>query len=111
MLEFHVAFALCEGASIFANYCKISAPTFKRLLPLCQKLMPLIDRGHSGDSAGLVIEDLVCDVRRDAKPRHPGHARSTQIVKHPVLYIRQLIEPSLCAIEPLIRFRCVREDI
>ncbi len=51
-----------------------------------------------------MIEDLVRYVRRDPKPRHPGHAGPAQIVQPPAGYARKLIEPALGVSEILKGF-------
>jgi hypothetical protein len=48
--------------------------------------MALIDCGDARDCSGLVIENFIGDVRRDAEARHPGYAGAPQIVKTPVPY-------------------------
>ena len=42
-------------------------PKLECLFALLHELVPLIDRGHAGNRPGLVVEDLVGNVRRDAQ--------------------------------------------
>ena len=58
----------------------VSAPAIQRFLTLSQKFMALINGRHPGNRPGLVIEDLVSDVRRHTQPCHPRDDGSPEIV-------------------------------
>jgi hypothetical protein len=64
----------------------MSAPSFQCVITLVEKIMALIDCGDARDRSGLVIENFIGDVRRDAEAGHPGYADAPQIVKTPGLY-------------------------
>ena len=64
----------------------VSTPSCQSVITFGKKIMALIDRGDARDRSGLVIENFVGDVRRDAEARHPGYAGAPQIVKTPVPY-------------------------
>src|SRR5215211_4697883 len=80
-------------------------PTIQCVLAFCDELVALVDGRHAGNRAGLVIEDLVGDMGRDAEPRHPRHAGPAQIVKPPVLHAAHRIKLSLVLTEVLERSR------
>jgi hypothetical protein len=42
------------------------SPPFKSVFALCQKIVALIHGGDTGDCPGLVVENLISHVRRDA---------------------------------------------
>jgi hypothetical protein len=58
----------------------MAAPSFKCFLTFREKLMALVNRRDPRDRAGLMVEDFVGDVRRDAEACHPGDAGSSQVV-------------------------------
>src|SRR5215203_5730099 len=58
-------------------------PKFECLSAFLHELVPLIDRGNAGDCPALVVEDLVCSVRRYTQRRHAGHHGPAKIVKSP----------------------------
>ena len=62
------------------NMVNVRAPAIQRFLALGQKFMPLINGRYPGNRSGLVIEDLVSDVRRHTQPCHPGDDGSPEIV-------------------------------
>ena len=64
----------------------MSAPSFQCAITFVEKIMALIDCGDARDRSGLVIENLIGDVRWNAEAGHPGYAGAPQIVKTPVLY-------------------------
>src|SRR5215210_1142735 len=84
-------------------------PTIQRLFAFCDELVALIDGGHAGDRSGLVIEDLVSDMGRDAEPGHPRDAGPAQIVNSPVLHAAHRIQLCLALTEVLERSRARRE--
>ena len=46
--------------------------------------MPLVHCRNARDRTGLMIENLVCHVRRNSEPGHAGHAGPAQIMEPPV---------------------------
>jgi hypothetical protein len=40
----------------------------------------------------LMIEDFVCDVRRNSQSGHPGHTGLSQVMKAPLSYSGELIQ-------------------
>ncbi|SRR5713101_5709607 len=82
----------------------MSAPAFQCVIALVEKIMALIDGGNARDRSGLVIENFIGDVRRDAEACHPRYASAPQIVKTPVLYVRLVIKLPLRKGESLKRF-------
>ena len=52
----------------------MGCPQVKSRSALREKLVALVDSRNARDRAGLVIKDLVCNVRRNAQPSHPRHA-------------------------------------
>jgi hypothetical protein len=61
--------------------------------------MALIDSRNAGDCAGLVVENLIGDMRCNAEPGHPRYAGPAQIVKAPPRHSRELIQPTFCSTE------------
>ena len=51
------------------------APKIQGIAPFGKELVTLIDSGHAGDGAGLMVEDLVGDVRRNAESCHTAYSR------------------------------------
>src|SRR5215216_2324494 len=84
-------------------------PMIQRMLAFCDELVALVDGRHAGDRSGLVIEDLVSDMGRDAEHRHPRHAGTEQIVKPPFLHSANRINLCLAFTEVLERSRDRRE--
>src|SRR5258706_2565355 len=82
----------------------MSAPAFQCVIALVEKIMALIDCGNARDRSGLVIENFVGDVRRDAEACHPRYAGAPQIVKTPVVYARHVVKLPLRKGESLKRF-------
>jgi len=52
----------------------MDAPQVERRPPLREKFVALVNRGDARNRSGLVIENLVGDMRRNAKARHSGDA-------------------------------------
>ena len=75
----------------------MSRPSLQGLLPLTEKLVTLIDRRNARDRAGLVIKNLVGNVRRNAETCHPGNTGAAQVVQPPVSYPTELIQ---CSFRP-----------
>ena len=63
MLGYQAFFVLQQASDM-------GTPALQRILALCEKLVTLIDGRYAGDSPGLMIENLVGDVRSDAEPGH-----------------------------------------
>src|SRR5215207_6420206 len=80
-------------------------PTIQRVLAFCDELVALIDGRHAGDRSGLVIEDLVGDMGRDAEPCHPRHTGPAQIMNSPVLHAAHPVKLCLALTEVLERSR------
>jgi hypothetical protein len=55
----------------------------------------LVDGRDTRNSAALVIENLVRNMWRNPKSRHPGYAGPAQIMEAPPGHPRELIEPTL----------------
>jgi hypothetical protein len=53
---------------------EVSPPSFKCFLALNQEVVSLVYGRNAWDRAGLMIEEFVCHVRRNAQPGHPRHA-------------------------------------
>ena len=47
-----------------------------------------------------MIEDFVCDVRRNAQPGHPGYAGPAQVMEAPPGHTRESIKPTLGELSP-----------
>ena len=50
-----------------AHIDDVAPPALKSLLAFSHELMPLVDGGDTGDRSGLVVEDLVSDMRSNAE--------------------------------------------
>src|SRR5437870_3366185 len=57
--------------------------------------MALVYGRNPGDRSGLMVQDLVRNMRWDSKPRHSRYASPAQIMQTPALYTRQFIELAL----------------
>src|SRR5262245_5268208 len=75
------------------------SPCFERLLALREKLVALVYGCNSRDRDGLVIENLICNVRCEPESSHPGYTGPTQIMKSPSGHTRQLIQPAFGSTE------------
>ena len=64
----------------------------------------------AGEDAALVIENLICDMRRYAQPRHSRYAGSPQIVKPPVFQTADFIKFPLGFAETLKRLGSVHGE-
>ena len=56
-------------------FTDVSAPTIQRFLPLNEKVVPLINSGHSRNRTRSMVEDLVRDMRGNAQSRHSRNDR------------------------------------
>jgi hypothetical protein len=73
-----------SGTNRFGQYArKVGSPLFKGILALRKELVPLVHCRYPGDRSGLVVENLIGDVGRNAKTSHSRHAGASQIVKAP----------------------------
>ena len=70
----------------------VTSPSFECLLALREEFVPLVYGGNPGDRAGIVIENLVGDVRRNPEAGHPGYAGPAEVMKAPPGHSGQLIE-------------------
>lgn len=68
-------------------------PTFR------EKLVALVNSCNPRDRAGLVIEDLVGDVGRNAEPGHARHAGPAQVVEPPPSNTGELVEDTFGSTE------------
>jgi hypothetical protein len=50
---------------------------------LREELVPLVYGGNPGDRAGVVIENLVRDVRRNPEAGHTGYTGPAEVMKAP----------------------------
>jgi hypothetical protein len=74
------------------NVGNVPSPSFECLLALREELVPLVYGGNPRDRAGIVVENLVCDVRSNPKAGHPGYAGPAEVMKAPPGHSRKLIE-------------------
>jgi hypothetical protein len=74
------------------NVRNVSSPSFECLLALREEFVPLVYGGNPRDRAGIVIENLVRDVRRNPEAGHSGHAGPTEVMKAPPGHSGELIE-------------------
>ena len=65
------------------NFLKVSAPMVQRFLPLSQEIVPLVYGGHSRNRPLLMVEDLVCHVRRHSQTSHARHYGSPEVMDAP----------------------------
>ena len=81
--------------SAFEERLNIAAPCFERYFSLVQKFMALVDGGHTRDRSGLVVEDLVGDVRRDAEFCHAADDGAANVMEPPIRHSAQLVQSGL----------------
>jgi hypothetical protein len=74
------------------NVGNVSSPSFECLLALREKFVPLIYGGNPRDRAGVVIENLVRDVRRNPEAGHSRYAGPPEVMKAPPCHSGDLIE-------------------
>ena len=74
------------------NVGDVNSPSFECLLALREEFVPLVYGRNPGDRAGIVIENLVRDVRRNPQAGHSGHAGPAEVMKAPPGHSRELIE-------------------
>ena len=79
----------------------VSAPTIQGLFPFCQKVVPLINRSHAGNRAGLMVENLIGDVRRNAQSGHSRNDRASSIMNSPTSDPAQFVKGRLFLSETL----------
>jgi len=68
------------AGSRFTNPRNMGSPFFQCISTSCQEVVSLVNGRDARDRPGLVVEDLIRHMRRDAKPSHARHARPSQIV-------------------------------
>ena len=74
------------------NVGNVSSPSFEGLLALREEFVSLVYRGNPRDRAGIVIENLVRDGRRNPEASHSGYARPAEVMKAPPGHSGDLIE-------------------
>jgi hypothetical protein len=74
------------------NVGNVSSPSFECLLALREEFVPLVDGGNPRDRAGIVIENLVRDVRRNPEASHSRYAGPAEVMKAPPSHSAELIE-------------------
>ena len=74
------------------NVGNMTSPSFECLLALREEFVPLVYGGNPRDRAGIVIENLVRDVRRNPEAGHPGYAGPAEVMKAPPGHSGELIE-------------------
>src|SRR5215212_564204 len=92
---------MIRARGLWAAFCgaqsrNVLSPELQCVLTFLVKLVTLIDRSHPGNRAALVVEDLICHVRRNPEPGHAGDHCPAQIVQRPVAHPRQSVELRLC---------------
>jgi hypothetical protein len=70
----------------------VSSPSFECLPALREEFVSLVYSGNPRDRAGIVIENLVRDVRRNPEAGHSGYAGPAQVMKAPPDHAGDLIE-------------------
>src|ERR1043166_8280326 len=78
----------------------VLSPSIQSLLTFRHEIVPLVYGSNARDRAGLVVEDLVGDVRRNTKPSHAGDTCPAQVMKTPISNLRKLVELSFGMTEP-----------
>ena len=73
------------------NVGDVSSPSFECLLALREEFVPLVYGGNPRDRAGIVIENLVRDVRRNPEAGHSGYTSPAQVMKSPPRHSGELI--------------------
>src|SRR5262249_59759918 len=90
----------------------VGPPSLKGFPTLSKKRVALVNSCDPRDRAGLVIENLVGDVGRDAEPGHARDAGPAQVVEPPPSNTGELIEDTFGSTEFLERLGSKqREDI
>jgi len=82
---------------ILENLSDMGAPQVEGRSTLCQKLMPLIYGRNTRNRAGLVIKDLIRNMRRNAQPCHARDAGPAEIMQPPPTHPRALVEQAFGA--------------
>src|SRR5262249_58160404 len=77
----------------------VGPPSLKGFPTLSKKLVALVNSCDPRDRAGLVIENLVGDVGRDAEPGHARDAGPAQVVEPPPSNTGELIEDTFGSTE------------
>jgi hypothetical protein len=85
-------FAMYLTRGFCHNVGNVSTPSFECLLALREELVPLVYGRNPRDRAGIVIENLVGDVRRNPEAGHPGYAGPAEVMKAPPGHSGELIE-------------------
>ena len=74
------------------NVGHVSPPSIERVLALREEVVSLVHGGNPRNRAGLVIKNLVGNMRRNAQPSHPGGTGPAQIMEPPASHSRELIK-------------------
>ena len=74
------------------NMGDVSTPSFECFPTLREELVALVYGGNPRDRAGIVIENLVRDVRRNPEAGHPRYAGPAEVMKAPPRHSGELIE-------------------
>jgi hypothetical protein len=88
----------CGIAQYAGNVC---SPSVERLPSLREKFMALVNSRNSRNRAGLVIEDFIRNMRRNAQAGHARNARPAQVVQSPPGHPSALIEQAFGSTEIL----------
>jgi hypothetical protein len=70
----------------------VTSPSFECLPTLREELVPLVYGRNPRDRAGVVIENLVGDVRRNPEASHSRYAGPAEVMKAPPGHSGELIE-------------------
>jgi len=85
------------GEYLFDNLTDMRAPQVQGCPTLCQKFVPLIYGRSTRNRAGLVIKDLIRNMRRNAQAGHARDAGPAQVMQAPPGHPRAPVEQTFGA--------------